>query len=101
MAKVWIIEFTDVPLDARGDPVLAPKYPETARQTRLDVTSSSVQSEPFTGATNFVLLGTDVDCCISIGSNPVATQDDTPLFAKEKFFVGVSRGHKVAVIAMQ
>src|SRR5271166_3751835 len=98
MSKVWIIEFDQMPIDASGKSVIAPNYPPNATQEPLTIGAASVVSAAFSRGTRFVLLGADGDCCFVVGMNPIAMNSDTPLFAREKFFIGVVPGQRIAVI---
>ncbi len=99
MATLYISEFATCAIDARGQPVAAPDYPTTMPDQVVDITVSSLQSQPFSGHTRFIQFTTDARCSIVISENPVATTINGPVNVGDKQFVGVQPGHRIAVIS--
>jgi hypothetical protein len=62
-------------------------------------TSSSVQSAAFDAGTRYLAIKADVAFCYAVGPNPTALATTIDYPASEWLFIGVSPGHKIAVIA--
>ncbi len=100
MALLFISEYMKVAIDYRGLPVMAGKEPAIKTQI-VAVGAGSLASEPFTSATEFVRLHTDLACNFVFGlPTPTAVKDTSPRMATgQTEFFGVSPGHVVSVIA--
>jgi hypothetical protein len=99
MATLYISEFENCIIDARGNPVAAPEYPTAVPDHTVAITGSSAQSTPFSGKTRFIQYSVDAICSIAIDANASATTTNARVAANETRFVGVKRGHVIAVIA--
>jgi hypothetical protein len=97
MSTLYIAEFTSLPFDAHGQPVMAPAMPPVAEQT-VAISGSHAESTAFGGSTRFAQISCDVICSIAFGTAPVATTSNQRLAANETRFVGVIAGQKVSVV---
>lgn len=99
MATLYISEFENCIIDAKGNPVGAPEYPTCAPDQIVAITGASLHSTPFSGKTRFIQYHVDAICSIVIDANATATTTNGRVAANETRFVGVKRGHVIAVIA--
>jgi hypothetical protein len=96
MAKLWVTEFSELPLDAK---LAAPQMPMTPEVTTQSVTfTTSTQSAAFSAATRFVRIVADANCHVAFGANPTASTSSMRLTADASEFFGVVPGQKVAAI---
>jgi hypothetical protein len=97
VANFYITEFNRLLTDSEGKTVMAPHYPPVAAEQQIVIGAMSVQSVAFSGVTRFLQISTDSDVNIAIGANPTASAATGAMYAKETRFVGVERGHLIAV----
>jgi len=71
--------------------------PPLAEQ-KIAVGVSSVQSTAFGPLANFIRVESDVNCYIAIGEDPTASSSTYRLVADSPEYLGISPGHKIAVI---
>jgi hypothetical protein len=83
-----------------GNSAALPRYrAATPASPRQPAGVSSVQcTAAFSGRTRFIQVSADHACSIAINGNPTADATMTRLAANEKQFIGVERGHFIAVI---
>jgi hypothetical protein len=93
---MFIVEFATTAIDAGGGAVAAPKYPPVRSQPAMTIDVVSTQSAPFIG--RFIQFHTDAPCSIAIGENPVADPLYDRMDGGDLRYVGVTPGHRLAVI---
>jgi uncharacterized Rossmann fold enzyme len=99
MATLYLAEFDRLLTDADGKTVMAPHYPPVAPEQTITIAGTSAQcAAAFSGRTRFIQVSADHACSIAINANPTADATLTRLAANEKQFLGVERGHFIAVI---
>ena len=96
MAKLYITEFSGMPIDLNLASVQLAKLPGLADQ--VVTYSGSTQSTAFAAGTRFIRVHTDSDCHIQVGSDPVASVGNAKLIAGQTEYFGVNPGDKLAVI---
>jgi hypothetical protein len=99
MAFIYISEYSDEGMDAKGRIMPCAKEPAIANQ-RVAVGLSSTQSAALNANTTLVRINTDVDCCVLFGLNPTATTSSRRMAGNqtEYFAVQQNSGLKIAVI---
>lgn len=97
MARLYVSEFYEIGTDRKGTAGF-PLVP-AVREYSLEIGDESVQSEPFTKNTGFVVVIADEDCSVAWGGNPVATPEKGFLPAGSERSVSVRVGDRLAVIA--
>jgi hypothetical protein len=65
---------------------------------KVTTSGTSAQSSATQGTTTIVQLYADQDCYVAFGSNPTATTSTMFLPLGQILYVGVTPGHKIAVI---
>lgn len=108
MAVLYIKEYESLGTPGEGGNAQIAKEPPVAEQT-VAIGGASVQSAAFNARTRFIRLECDVICAVAIGPNPIATTQTTTntnaaggggrMAANDKEYLGVSPGHKAAVIS--
>lgn len=70
-------------------------------QTPVNFGGGATQSSAMQSTTNFVRVWCDVQCSVKFGTNPTATNANTPLSAgvPEYFWVPAGAGYKISVIS--
>ena len=98
MATLYITEYSNSAISPGGQMQIPYEQP-LAEQT-IAIGGSSVQSNAFNAATQFVRLHTDAICSIEFGQNPTASSTTARMAASQTEYHGVPRGvaFKVAVI---
>lgn len=92
-----ITEYSTLPNDAAGKPVLTGLEPAQAQQ-QVEIGAVSAQSAVFNEVTRFIRLHADSACRIEFGTNPTATAASRRMAAGATEFVGVRPGLRIAVI---
>ena len=103
MANFRIIEFSRI-ASAAGighaqESAQIPMYPPVATQSPISISGTSQQSAAINASTRFVLIETDGACHFAVGENPTATTNNERMAADASRYIGVTPGHKIAVIA--
>jgi hypothetical protein len=98
MAKLKIEEYARLPQDMHGVTMPIPPTDCIAVQV-VAIDQTSAASAAFNTATRFVIVSSDLDCCIEFGVAPEATNASRDVFAKTYRDFEVTRGDKIAVIA--
>lgn len=97
MATLFITELKELGRGSDGGTVpVAPMPPATVQTVTF---ATAAQSAAFGGATRYVRLYSDADCCVRFGDNPTAVTTDTPMAADTPEYFGVEPGHKVSAVA--
>lgn len=98
MATLFIREYTTM-AKAFSDamPIAAPQEPGTD-QTAITLSGSSQQSAAFAALTRFIGLTADGVFSYKVGGDPTVTTSAFRVPAGAIIYVGVTPGHKVAVI---
>ena len=97
MAKLYISEFPHgVSSDGTTKPEFLPQ-PSLVDQVVV-IGAGSLQSNPFSANTKFVLLEADIVCSILFGANPTVTANNMRLAAGVPIIFGVIPGQVVATI---
>jgi hypothetical protein len=100
MAWLYVDEFSDLGIDGRGQPIMAPDYTYLLTQYRIAIGGSSAPGPNFTGATRFIQFHCDAICSIAITPSPVAVVTFGRIAANETRFIGVSPNiQAIAVIS--
>ena len=103
MATFRIVEFSRMATTAgighAEESAQIPMYPPVATQSPITLSGTSQQSAAINAATRFVLIETDGACHFAVGDNPTATTNNERLAADAHRFIGITPGHKIAVIA--
>jgi hypothetical protein len=100
MAWLYVDEFSNLGIDAHGQPVMAPDYRYLLTQYRIAIGGASAPGPAFTGQTRFIQFHCDVICSIAIAASPVAVVTFGRIAASETRFVGVAPNTQaIAVIA--
>lgn len=101
MSILYLTEVSEIAFDAQGNPIMAPDMPGLAEQS-IAIGGVSVPSAAFSTATRYILLHTDVNCCLGFATAPAvptALVGYHRMAQNETRFYGVNPGDKVAVIS--
>ncbi len=101
MAFMYVTEFSDEGIDAKGRVMPCAKQPPIADQ-RVDISAVSAQSTTLNAATTLVRISVDGPTSILFGTNPtaLATNGRMAADAVEYFCVQANSGLKVAGITV-
>lgn len=97
MATLYISEYASLLQAQNGSYIPVPQEPAIAVQT-VAISGTSAQSAAFNAATKFIRVSPDGICSLKWGSNPTATTSDFRMVTNGAEYIGVTAGHKVAVI---
>lgn len=98
MALLEVTELSELSKTGIGSQVMAGQMPWIAHQ-QVAIGASSAQSQAFSDTTRFIRIHTDVTCRVAFGNNPTASSTSMRMTAGNTEYLGVTPGHKVAVIA--
>ena len=95
----YVSEYASIPLANHSNVDVAQQA--SLDQTPVNFGGGATQSAAFGSRTSYVRMWCDVQCSILFGTNPTATNANTPLAATtpEYFFVPAGQGWKVSCIA--
>lgn len=98
MATLYITELTHLGYDGFSAPVMAPDVKTLVTEQFVTITGSSNLSAAFSTTTRFIMVNTDVACCLAFGLNPTALNTQHRMGANETRFYTVPSGYKLAVV---
>jgi hypothetical protein len=98
MAKLYITEYRRLGSDKSGRIMQTGEQPPLATQI-VNITSGSLQSNPFHPSTSLIRVHTDVLCSVEVGLDPVATLDSARMVAGSTEYLAVNSPLKIAVIS--
>lgn len=109
MATLYITEFTSASMAGLGSitnsyPIPAPSVDTINAEQHVQISASSVLSNPFNDLTTFVMVNCDAACSLAWGPTtaaPVAVATSQRLGANETRFYGVPKGKKWEVAVIQ
>lgn len=98
MATLWIREYEDLALDARGRPMQIALEGDAVRDQTVTFTTT-VQSSAFNKSTKYVAISSSVAFHYKVGTNPTATTSNARVAADQWIFFGLQEQDlKVAAV---
>lgn len=97
MPKLYISVYEHVARDMVNTPIPIPQTPPLAEDW-VEITTESKQSCVFEDRARFIMVSTEIPCCLAFGDDPVAEISYHPLSPGVDRWYGVRPGHRLAVI---
>lgn len=98
MSTLYITELLHLGYDGNTTSVMAPDVRTLVAEQSIGITGASGQSAAFGITTRYIMVNTDVACCLAFGSNPNAVNSQHRMGANETRFYTVPSGYKLAVV---